>query len=172
MTFPLILSSPFGVAVAAGASPGAPSLVVLPGAVQIGGGSGAAGGLGSGSAGAVRAGAATLSGADVAAWLDAAPFRPGADPSVPVLPRHVRDGSLGLERLQTVPIEKGGTGRESFGEGQALFFEAGEGIPAPTGAIASAPALAWDASRKELVFGGRLSVGGLEIAASASRGLK
>ena len=147
--------------------------MVLPGAVRIGGGRGAGDGSGGASAAAaVLAGSASLSGADVAAWLDAAPSLPGADPAVPVLPRHVRDGSLGLERLQTVPIEKGGTGRTGFGEGQALLFAAGEGLPAPAGALLSDPALAWDASEKELVFGGRLAVGGLEVAADASRGLK
>jgi hypothetical protein len=108
----------------------------------------------------VSASSVVLGGQDIGALIAEAPNRPGIDPAVPLRPVHIADGSIGLDRLQPLPISKGGTGRTSFPAGEVVLSAAGEDSPAG-GVLYSDPRLRWDDAAKELVVTGGLSIGGV-----------
>ena len=120
-----------------------------------------------GSAGArVSAATVLLGGDDIGALMAAAADHPGIDPAVPLRPEQIADGSIGLGRLQPLPVSKGGTGRTSFPAGEVVLSAAGGDFPAG-GALYSDPRLRWDDAAKELVVSGGMSIGGVAFSPEA-----
>lgn len=132
-----------------------PSMVVDGGGVVLGGGGGG-----------VSAASVLLGGDDLGALMSGAAASAGIDPAVPLEPRHIADGSLGLGRLQPLPVSKGGTGRTSFPAGEVVLAAKGGAFPAG-GTLYSDPRLRWDDGAKELVVSGGLSVGGVAFSPEA-----
>lgn len=115
-------------------------------------------------AGVVAASTVELGGADLATMIAEASAGAGVDPAVPILNRQIRDGSIGLARLQPLPIDKGGTGETAFPRGRLLLAGkggefGGEGVVT----VFTDPGLAWDESAEELLVGGILEVGGVKL---------
>lgn len=107
----------------------------------------------------VSAASVLIGGDDLGALMAVAASGPGVDPAVPLEPRHIADGSIGLGRLQPLPVSKGGTGRTSFPAGEVVL--ASKGGADPGGGFYSDPRLKWDDATKELVVAGGLTVGGV-----------
>jgi hypothetical protein len=131
-------------------------LVVTGSGVSVGGGS---------PADAVQASNASLRGTSgiktVARLISDAAASPGVDAGLAIEARHVKDGSVSLERLGVLPVSKGGTGLTSVSSNALLFGRAAAGAP---GEFVADPRVRWDDAKKELAVEGRLSIGGVDLA--------
>lgn len=123
--------------------------------------------LGGGSPGdAVQASNACLRGTSgvktVARLISDAAASPGVDASLAIEARHVRDGSVSLERLGVLPVSKGGTGLAAAASNALLF---GRAPPAGgvSGEILADSRVRWDDAKRELAVEGKLSIGGVDL---------